>query len=688
MNKRLSLIVFIFSLFFTQCNNIKSTEKTIVAWVSLTDSYNMEGSLITIQDGDRFDGIFLSSKDGFKWYPGSENNNRTNIDMGISIDSSEIYKEFQIGIVYTKKSIKMFKNGKFVSEYPAENIDLLSSNTNIINFGLDYFYNNAFISQAIDDVRIYDIALSEAQLQSLLPNEPSDIEPYAWWTFDDGDLVDLSGPYTYYSKFGSTWNRLEFNNGKLFINQWGHIVASRDYSLETPKWPKNPPNEWPTFHLAHPGPGVAFPGDPNPAYFYKDKYHMHYIYKNSYGYSYAHVTSKDMVSWTWEPTVLTPPLTGHGMFSGTGFFTKEGTPAMIYHAVTKGNVIKYALDENLNKWSESDPVIAKDKNGNPVEGISYWDPDLWIMDNQYFAISGSELGDPPLMTSNDLKYWNYEGKLFHDDFPDDIGVSRFEDVSCPNMFQIGNKWMLLGISHTLGCRYYLGDFKDGKYLPDFHAKMNWVDAKFEKIYDNVQDGLVYFAPESILSKDGRRIMWAWLVSNKLSGVQSLPRELELPADGILRIKPLRELKKLRYGQISKFSFKIKGSEKYQPLDITGDAIDLEIKFNSPLPNQFGVDILGDSLGNNFVEILIDEVKNIIHVGNVKAPLNLMNNEDLHLRVFIDKNIIEIFANDKQAIVYEHEYIRNQPNIKIFSKDDDLFVESIQTWKMKNIYSNK
>ena len=74
--------------------------------------------------------------------------------------------------------------------------------------------------------------------------------------------------------------------------------------------------------------------------------------------------------------------------------------------------------------------------------------------------------------------------------------------------------------------------------------------------------------------------------------------------------------------------------------------------------------------------------------NVKAPFNLMNNEDLHLRVFIDKNIIEIFANDKQAIVYEHEYIRNQPNIKIFSKDDDLFVESIQTWKMKNIYSNK
>ena len=73
---------------------------------------------------------------------------------------------------------------------------------------------------------------------------------------------------------------------------------------------------------------------------------MHYIYKNSYGYSYAHVTSKDMVSWIWEPTVLTPPLTGHGMFSGTGFFTKEGTPAMIYHAVTTVSYTHLTLPTN------------------------------------------------------------------------------------------------------------------------------------------------------------------------------------------------------------------------------------------------------------------------------------------------------------------------------------------------------
>lgn len=61
-----------------------------------------------------------------------------------------------------------------------------------------------------------------------------------------------------------------------------------------------------------------------------------------------------------------------------------------------------------------------------------------------------------------------------------------------------------------------------------------------------------FAPETLLTPDGRRVMWAWLfamsklrVSENWQEVISLPRELSLPEDGVLRIKPLRELEQLR-----------------------------------------------------------------------------------------------------------------------------------------------
>ena len=47
------------------------------------------------------------------------------------------------------------------------------------------------------------------------------------------------------------------------------------------------------------------------------------------------------------------------------------------------------------------------------------------------------------MKSPDLKNWTSMGLLMHPDMPDNLGVKKEEDVSCANMFRIGNKWMLL-----------------------------------------------------------------------------------------------------------------------------------------------------------------------------------------------------------------------------------------------------
>ena len=53
--------------------------------------------------------------------------------------------------------------------------------------------------------------------------------------------------------------------------------------------------------------------------------------------------------------------------------------------------------------------------------------------------------------------------------------------------------------------------------------------------------------------------------------------------------------------------------------------------------------------------------------------------------FIDKNLVEIFANNKQAIAVEHQYIRKNPNLRIFTNDNDLTISKVQAWKMGNIY---
>jgi len=471
-------------------------------------------------------------------------------------------------------------------------------------------------------------------------------------------------------------------------------VAGAVCTAETPQWPKNPPKEWMTYHLAHPGPGRAWPGDPNPAFYYKGRYHLHYIYKQPgkqpqklRGYAYAHVSSKDMVHWKWHPTVLTPKTFGYDMFSGTGFFTKEGEPAMIFHGDESGwNWVSYALDDNLDKWSKPDPTKAKTKDGKLAK-VKYWDPDCWLYNDTYYALSGGK--DPDLMKSKDLKNWEYLGKVLHDDYPSNLGVTRKEDVSCANMFKIGNKWMMLCISHRLGCRYFLGDFKDEKYLPDFHAMMNWQERR---------GGACFFAPESLLTKDGRRVMWAWIMrAGAPSGVQSLPRELELPKDGVLRIRPLRELEALRYDKKQQKKITVKKDDTYVLKQIAGDALELKVEFKSSPAKEYGIDVLCGASSESALRIsvapesktlsaeIIDaplELKKI--EGIIKAPFELKKSEDVTLRVFIDKNLVEVFANDRQAVVAYH---RGQlpTKFRLFSIGSDSQVNKVTAWKMKSIY---
>jgi sucrose-6-phosphate hydrolase SacC (GH32 family) len=460
---------------------------------------------------------------------------------------------------------------------------------------------------------------------------------------------------------------------------------------DVPAMPANPPKTWLTYHLAHPGPGNAMPGDPNCAFYWKGRYHLHYIYEADGGPAFAHVSSTDMVHWKWHPTTLTPKTAGHGMFSGTGFMTKDGKPAIIYHGEGSGrNQLAFALDDQLEQWTKPVAIIPKEPSGEDSK-VRQWDPDCWLNGDTYYGISGG--GPPHLMKSKDLKDWVNLGLLMHDDMPATLGVNKDEDVSCANMFKLGNKWMLLCISHNLGCRYYLGDFKEEKFVPDFHARMNWTRWDF-------------FAPESLVTKDGRRVMWAWCTPlvhemqktnrsknfnsllNKAvfqQGIQSLPRELSLPEDGVLRIKPLRELATLRYDPKTEKEITVKSDSIYKLQNINGDSIELEVVIPASKAREFGINLLCDENGGNGFPVAYGAGKKTLTVDYVNPPFELKEGEDLTLRIFIDKSMIEVFANDRQAVVAWHEYDPANLGVSLFSTGGDLFVKKVTAWKMKSIY---
>ena len=449
------------------------------------------------------------------------------------------------------------------------------------------------------------------------------------------------------------------------------------------------------YHLMHPGEDSG-PGDPNAAFFLDGTYHLHYILRHTQERSFAfvHVTSTDMLHWTWQSTKLQPSFTGHGMFSGTGLITKDGRPAAVYHGQGSGrNQIAIAKDNNLSAWEKPYSIEPKTADGKEPE-MHHWDPDCFIIDNTYYAISGGQ--NPPLMKSDDLKNWTYVGEFLKYDLPD---TAIGEDISCPNFYPIGNKWMLLCISHPFGCRYYLGDWDADaeQFVPETHGRMNW--RRSEQSHNSYND---FFAPESVLTPDGRRVMWAWLANYKeidpaigRKTIQSLPRELSLAENGGLRIKPLRELESLRYDEVvlNDVEVTLPSNDPKQAkaadeniTELNGDAFEIRITVDrkEALRKRFGVRFFADE-NHPGLPVVIHPETGTLRVGTCEAPFSvgdLAEDENLELRIFIDKYLVEVFAGDRQAIVFPYMEHESAKGLIGYTYGGPTTFRKVEIWRLK------
>jgi beta-fructofuranosidase len=201
-------------------------------------------------------------------------------------------------------------------------------------------------------------------------------------------------------------------------------------------------------------------------------------------------------------------------------------------------------------------------------------------------------------------------------------------------------------------------------------------------------GWEFFAPESVLTPDGRRVMWAWCLLKELpiqSGIQSLPRELSLPEDGVLRIKPLRELESLRHDEKSEAGITIKSNGTHQLKEI---AMEIKLVMTPGEAKQFGVQVHCDKDGANSFPITVEPETKTLTLGTMKVPFELKPDEDLTLRVFLDKSMIEVFVNDRQAAVAPHKYAPENLGVSLFSKGGDVVVKEVTSWKMRSIYAEQ
>ena len=674
-------------------------DKTLVVWVSPANLTQRGGSVLTIEKpGGAFDGIVLGELATAKWMPGSDGFNRTKKEQeGFPVETAANDSLVQIAIVYQARQITLYRNGSQYATYTAAGSEQFDSDS-LVLMGLrhlDASPNNRFFTGSIDDARIYGIALNADQIASLKPNQPSDPQPLAWWDFEGGRLADRMGVFPTTTLFGDA----RIADGRLYLEKNGaYLIASKKGSekgqasvdLSDPnssaralreKLLRDPYRAG--YHFVMPE-GQAMPFDPNGAIFWKGRYHLFYIFQDKRGHNWGHVSSTDLFHWRHHPTGLVS-----GMFSGNCFINKDGRPTMCYHQVGQGNAMAVAVDDELNEWKklDSNPITPKTKPGDPLhDKYRSWDPFGWLEGDTYYAIFGGNR--PAIAKSDNLGgEWKYVGDLMANSV---AGVSINEDVSCADLFKIGNKHMLLCISHALGCRYYLGEWKGEQFHPEFHEKMSWVDHSF-------------FAPESLLDDKGRRIMWAWLfdspgfkmrLNHGWSGTMSLPRVLSLGEDGFLRMNPPEEIERLRYNGKKKTNLVVKADTGLALEGVGGNSIELDMEMDAPGAKQFGIKICSAPGGEEQTLVYYDASEKKLKVDTTKSsltegpksveagPLELKADESLKLRVFVDKSVVEVFANGRQAVMRRIYPSRpDSVGVELFSIGGPARVATLEAWEM-------
>ena len=199
-------------------------------------------------------------------------------------------------------------------------------------------------------------------------------------------------------------------------------------------------------------------------------------------------------------------------------------------------------------------------------------------------------------------------------------------------------------------------------------------------------------------------MWAWLTDNAHKelddaikdgwcGVYGLPRVLWLGDDNSLHIAPAQELQTLRYNNKSFDDLTLIKDSAFELKGINGRSCEIAFSIDLQSAQQAGIRVRS-SAGNEETTLLYYDasLKKLVFDSTVsgplgrtvveEAPFELSKNERLNLRVFIDNSVVEVFANDRQAIT-RRVYPERDDNdhVQFFCQGGTASFTDIETWEM-------
>lgn len=356
------------------------------------------------------------------------------------------------------------------------------------------------------------------------------------------------------------------------------------------------PGERPCVHLPA---RIGWMNDPNGFSYYRGRYHLFYQYypfETKWGsMHWGHAVSGDLLHWDFLPVALAPDepsVDGAGCFSGSALALPDGRHMLMYTGVSvagrkpdgtlamrQTQCIAFGDGVDYEKY-EGNPVIGVDLLPSGASAEHFRDPKVWIEGDGSFrcvvaSLGKSGLGQILLFRSEDGLHWEFDCVFARNDVP--IGTMW----ECPDTFELDGVQVLLVSPQNMlpegdefvsgnGTLCLLGrrDDETGAFVAEARQAIDY--------------GLDFYAAQTTLSPDGRRIMIAWMQNwdsiamggeRSWFGQMTLPRELSV-RDGRLCQQPVRELELARRNRVAYESVDLEGERVLE--GVSGRIVDLSL----------------------------------------------------------------------------------------------------------------
>jgi len=448
----------------------------------------------------------------------------------------------------------------------------------------------------------------------------------------------------------------------------------------------------PQYHFLAP---AYWMNDPNGLIFYKGEYHIFYQhnpYKDNFGKNelwntyWGHAKSKDLIHWEHLPIALLPSTEKgeYACWSGC-CINDHGIPKIIYTSVNFKD-IPHDYSEQWLATSSDDLLTWKKDPNNPIMTLDLhksleihdWrDPYVWYEQNLWYMVLGGHQhkdegvshGMVLLYKSKDLVNWNYLHPLCKGTRKQGRGWE------CPNFFQLNNRHILI-VSPYKEVLYAVGIYKEHKFYPVEWKKLDL--------------GRIFYAPNSMIDQNGRRILWGWIKGGGTggwSGCLSLPRILTLGSDGEVRIKPAPELELLRENHFKLENIKI-GPKSSKIINFKNNfQLEILIELELEKVNKIQLHAINKLELEEVNLIDYDASNNKIRVENEIGKLSLKEEQkNLRFHIFIDKSILEVFINNKECITTRiYPKVNEMNEFRLSVKSGRLSISSLDIWTLKSIW---